>query len=294
MSREFVAASERANWQVAPSEPVLANYDDAKIEYRRSVEDLIRPIPRKSLLKKTFITISLNVLCADIDTKSPNLDPIQRDIYLPVEIALTKWNMAEREKPADERKFVTKHWIINPGRPTRNCVNRAIEHASKTHKIDFEKLAPDSNKDQHIEDDLNKVLREINSLLLPDRTVFSVSLRNCRQDLGALKWLVLQTGAKTSPIKVYSLEDLFVVVNRSLTTIDNDNICQGMASYLLHQTINPYEEDAKCEFHRELLRKTEEDCGCCAKALAECSTNAFLDNVHINIMASSSMAGEDH
>lgn len=282
MSQQFVKASQRPDWQVAPTELQLANYDEHKITYRAHVEKMIQNISRGNLLKKTFLTISVNVLCPDSDSKSPNLDPIERDIYLPLEIALTKWTMADRDMDRSERNFKTRVWIINPGNPTVGNNVNSLSHI-KFHKIDYKMLSKD---DELVESDPKKVMADINSLLLPDRTVFSLTIKKCRQDLGALKWLNLKTGCKMKPINVYSLEDLFVVVNRRLAPDRNEHICLGVAQYVLNQINDSLDDELKCEFHLKVARESDEDCSHCARALAESSTHSFLDFTNLNVAIS--------
>lgn len=267
-------------WQVAPAEYQIANYDQHKAHYRKQVEEFIKPISIKSLRKKTFITISTNVLCADIDTSHDNVDPIERDTYLPLEIALTKWSLAEAKKPQKDRTFNTSVWMINPGNPTRNSVCASRDHQAK-HKISFDLEDPGQNP--YIAQDLGQVMKDINSLLLPDRTVFSTSLRQCRQDLGCLKWLNKATGFKTKPIKVFSLEDLYVVLIRHINPKSKTIISQGIAHFRMEFCSAHYDTTLHCDYHRARILGDEDgdgDCRFCARNLSISHTSILLDDIH--------------
>lgn len=269
--------SEPLDWQVAPAGYEIANYDKPKIHYREQVHNFIKPLSLKSLRKKSFITIATNVLCADIDTSKENIDPANRDIYLPLEIALTKWSLVEAKKAnAKERLFKSSVWMINPGPPTRNSVCASRDHQAK-HKIKFDLEDPDQNP--YIETDLNKVMKELNSALLPDRTVFSLNLYNCRQDLGCLKWLNRATGYKTRPISVYSLEDLYVVLMRHIKPDTKKTIGQGLAHFRMEDCCDDYDTELHCDYHKAVANNDEGDCKYCALNLSVSHTNILLDDV---------------
>lgn len=267
------------NWQVAPEEALIVNSDKYKIEYRQNVENLISKISKKSLKKKTFVTICTNVLCAEIETSKDSIDPIDRDIYLPLEIAITKWSVAEAWKPEKERTYTKHFWMINPGSPPTGCRNHAREQKEKFHLIEFDKI--DKLRDSYFETDLTKVMKEINAILTPDRIVFSQSLLHCRQDLGCLKWLNRETGYKTKPISVYSIEDLYVVLNRNLTDDKSvqDSICLGVAQHRL-KSYDTYDSALQCDYHIDTVKEDSSlECNCCAKAVATAYTIVILNDV---------------
>lgn len=269
--------SDPTEWQVAPAGFEIANYDKPKIDYRRKVENFIKPISLKSLRKKSFITIATNVLCADIDTSKESIDPADRDIYLPLEIALTKWSLSEAKKlKADERVFKSSVWMINPGKPTRNSVCASRDQQAK-HKITFDLEDPDQNP--YITTDLNQVMKEINSTLLPDRTVFSLSLQHCRQDLGCLKWLNRATGYKTRPISVYSLEDLYVVLMRHIKPELKKTVGLGLAHFRMEDCCDGYDTKLHCNYHEALAKEEDGDCKYCALNLSISHTNLLLDDI---------------
>lgn len=279
MSRHLEARNQLVNWQVAPAEFEIANYDFPKITYRQSVEKLIDAVPKKSLKKKTFVTIATNVLCADISSSKDTIDPIDRDIYLPLEIALTKWSVSDSGKSIDERTHTTQAWIMKPGDPPKGCVNYAINHKGN-HSIAYDKF--DDEQDTFLELDLQKIIKEINSFLTPDRTVYSLSLKNCRQDLGSLKWLNRETGYKTKPINVYSLEDLYVVLIRSLSDDENLklSICQGLARHRMEFTSDTLDPKMQCRYHKDRLSEDESSLNC-AKALTVGYTMVLLDDIRL-------------
>lgn len=274
MSKSLAARNDLVNWQVAPAEHEIANYDKPKIEYRRYVEEMIQTLPTRSIRKKPFFTISVNVLCADTTTSKSSNDPIERDLYLPLEIAITKWSLVHGKIPADERDLLVKVWMINPGPPTRGCVCAALEHR-KHHKIEFD---PNDMQNSYVEQDLDKVMKEINSFLTADRTVFSLALKHTRQDLGALKWLNIKTGCKSKPIKVYSLEDLHTVLIRRLKPDCANFIGQGFARHRLN-TANSYDTNLLCDYHETIAQQEEGECRYCACALSLSCTNIIIDDV---------------
>lgn len=272
------------DWQVAPASHEISNYDDAKIHYRESVEEILHALPIKSLKRLTFVTISTNVMCADINTSvsqsRPHIEPIDRDTYFPLEICLTKSSVSDISKSKEERTLKTVHWMFNPGPPPANgSVLWAKDHKEKTHKIDYEKFRPN---DTYIETDLKKVIKEINAFLTPERIVYSVDLKNCRQDLGCLKWLNRKMNYIMKPVKVFSIEDLYVVLNRRLHPKLNqgNHICLGVTRLRFQESSDLYDPDLHCRYHRDKLK--EDDMaytGYCAKAITECWTHALLDDI---------------
>lgn len=266
------------DWQVAPAEWEIVNYDEPKVRYRRLVESFLKPLPIRSLKKKTFVSIATNVLCADIPSSKDTVDPIQRDIYLPLEISLTKWSVADSNQPEEARKISTKVWMINSGRPLTGS-NKYAADQRNLHKIDYGNIKPNDN---YFRSDLPEIAKEINSMLTPDRTVFSVQLRNCRQDLGCLKWLNKEIGFKMKPIKVYSLEDLYVVLIRRMISEDQPKelICQGIARFRMEYTTNTYDAKTKCIYHTDSLKADgENDTGFCAKSMVECYSHVLLNDI---------------
>lgn len=275
MTSQLVARSLLHDWQVAPAEYELANYDENKIEYRQYVQDFITALPKKSLKKKLFYTISTNVLCADIHTSKDTIDPVDRDIYLPLEIAITKWSLASGKEPTNERALDTRVWMLNPGPPPSGCRCFALDHI-KNHKIEFDDW--DKGQNTHIESDVNLIMREINSFLSADRTVFSTSLRNARQDLGSLKWLNQQTDKKSKPIRVYSLEDLYVVLARHFEPAVDPFVGQGIANFRL-SCIENYDPVYHCKYHQTRAKLDDGTTGNCARALAYLTSNKLIEDV---------------
>lgn len=272
-----MATDSSDEWQVAPAEWELSNYDEPKIRYRQQVEAFIKPVTIKSLRKKSFITIATNVLCADIDSSKGHVDEIVRDLYLPLEIALTKWSVAEGKKPPQERTFKSSVWMLNPGTPTRGSICASRDHQAK-HKISFDLEDPEQNP--YISPDLNQVVKDINSFLLPDRTVFSLSLRHCRQDLGCLKWLNKMTGFKTRPIRVFSLQDLYVVLIRHIKPEAKKMIGLGVAQFRMEICSEHYNSSLHCDYHSALANNdTDGDCRFCARNLTVSHTNVLLDDI---------------
>jgi len=263
-----------AEWQVAPPSYELNNYDQPKIDYRDKVQQIVNSVPIKNLKKKSFITISTNVLCADIETKR-NPDPADRDIYLPLEISLVKWNVRDYMKAPNERELKTYHWIVNPGDIPQGCVNYARDHRNK-HLI--ERL---SDRDTYLEGDLDSIVSQINSVLLPDRTVFSLDIYRCRQDLGCLKWLNRVTGGKLKPVNVYSLQDLYILLIRTLAEDEETrrSVSLGIARFRLNDSEH-YDIERQCNYHRDKLREDgSSSCDCCARALSITHTSILLDDL---------------
>lgn len=272
------------NWQVAPASYEIANYDEPKIKYRQAVEEMIHALPQRTLKRKTFVTISTNVLCADIETSvtklRPDIDPIDRDVYYPLEIALTKWAVSSSNKSWKERQLKTKFWMINPGKPPANgCVGWSSDHRSKTHKVEYEYFKP---SETYLEPDIRKIVKEINEFLTPDRTLFSTNLLNCRQDLGCLKWLNRETDYKMKPVKVFSIEDLYIVLIRRLLPEDQpkDFICLSMAELRISACVDTYNADYQCPYHQDKqLEDDADECRFCAKAMSEMWSHALMDDI---------------
>lgn len=269
------------NWQVAPAEHEVSYYDDPKIKYRRYVENFIKPLPAKSVKKKTFYTIATNVLCADIWTSKDTIDPIDRDLYLPLEISLTKWSLQDGKSPRDTRELSTKVWMINPGPPVKLCNHAAMEHL-KNHKIDFDYRSETRESNALIEEDLVKVMKEINSFLSADKTVFSQNILHIRQDLGVLKWLNRETNYKSKPILVYSLEDLYVVLAKFFNPDhDNTSMGQGIARHKLSNFNDSYNPDLQCIFHRVKTNNDDEgSTSNCAQAISIGYSHVIIDDIY--------------
>lgn len=281
----------RVCWQNAPAEYEIANYDEPKIEYRQLVEKFIEPLSLKSLRKKTFYTIVTNVLCADVNSSKGVKDPIDKDLYLPLEIALTKWSINSKKNNHSEDdsynsspvNFVesdSKVWMINPGPPIRTCNTIAIDHAKK-HKIVWDYDEPD-DQNPYL-DDWDKTMKEINQFLSADRTVFSKELRYIRQDLGCLKWLNQNVKQKINPINVYSLEDLYVVLMRKLTGIPESS-SQNIARFRLDSDGDAhYNAKLQCKYHgNKTLRDDSPDSETryCALALSRCYSNIIANDLY--------------
>lgn len=261
-------------WQVAPREHEIANYDEPKIRYRRYVEDYVKSIPNKTILKRSFYTISTNVLCADISTKAETLDPIDRDLYLPLEIAITKWCLNDGKTPIEERKQDTRVWMIDPGSPTSGSISYSLDH-SKKHKIVLNHASRPTH--EFLEPSTLKVIREINSFLPADRTVFSLDLRRIRQDLGCLKWLNRQAGSRSSPIKVYDLENLYVVLVRRFKPETQSSIGLGIAHLRMEHSSDPYDDKNHCKYHKK--RTEEGECICfCSRNLTFGWSNVLISD----------------
>lgn len=262
-------------WQVAPREHEIANYDEPKFRYRRHVENYIKSIPNKSILKRSFYTISTNVLCADISTKDENRDPIDRDIYLPLEIAITKWSINDGKIDIEERKQDSRVWFLDPGSPTSGSVSYSKDHSLK-HKIEL-----DGNNHrpvhQYIEPEPVKVLKAINSFLPADRTVFSLELKKIRQDLGCLKWLNQQGGYRSSPVKVYDLENLYVVLIRRFNPDARESIGLGVAHLRMEHSSDPWDDKNHCEYHKK-RNDAGECCRFCAKNLSRGWSNVLIND----------------
>lgn len=278
LANTMTSFSELGNdWQAAPAEHEIANYDAHKIQYRQYVQDFIKQVPKKNLCKKAFFTIATNVLCADKESAKPDLFPIDRDIYLPLEIAISKWCLSSTNEPENPKRMITKVWMINPGKPTHLCNSIAKDHALR-HKIDFD--YEDFECNQYIETDLTKIIEEINSFLSIDRIVFSIELKHVRQDLGSIKWLVKTTEAKCKPIKVLSLEDLYVVLSRSFVEPERGmKIGQGLARHRMYSCSDCHDPKNQCVFHQQKARITDGETRNCAKGICIAYTEILIRDV---------------
>jgi hypothetical protein len=273
------------NWQVAPAGHELSNYDDAKIQYRESVQDIIHSLPAKSLKRFTFVIISTNVMCAAVETSvnqsRPHVEPIERDLYYPLEICLTKCSVSDMNKTREERTLKTVFWMLNPGPPPADgSVMWARDHKEEFHKIDYDKFRPN---DTYIEKDIKKIVKEINSFLTPERLVFSTELRNCRQDLGCLKWLNRETNFIMKPVKVFSIEDLYVVLNRRMypKLSQECHICQGVLRMRFQETADTYDPELQCKYHQDKLREDDQaSTGYCAKSMTVSWAHVILDDIY--------------
>lgn len=260
-------------WQVAPAEFQLQNYDQHKIQYRASVESYIKPLNKKSIKKKAFFTISTNVLCAETKSSKESIPPVDRDIYQPLEISITKWSFTSAKDPVDRRILETKFWMINPGEPTYRTA--ALDHKAY-HKIDLD--FKDTSESDYIENDLNKVVKEINSFLTAERLVFSLSLKYARQDLGCLKWLNRETGYRMKAIKVFSLEDLYIVIVRHLKP-DTQMMTQGIVRFRFDFQSDTYNTELQCAYHRAKAKIEDGECRFCARCLSISYSNVIIDDV---------------
>lgn len=276
MSRAYETHCEKIDWQVGPDEREIANYDEPKITYRQDVEKFVKSLPKKSIRKKTFYTIATNVLCVDKATCGTRHAPIDRDIYLPLEIAITKWSLANAKEPIEDRVLDSRVWMINPGRPTNLSNSEALAH-QKQHKIDFD--PDDIEQNQFIEPDLKKIVKEINSYLSADRLVFSLDLKRIRQDLGTLKWLNRETDGSLKPIRVLSMVDLYVVLIRYFKPDCGKMYGQGLATFRMDHCTNSYDTRMLCVYHKTKCKELEGECKNCAKALAQVRANILINDV---------------
>lgn len=266
----------QSEWDVAPAEHQIYSNDEIKVTYRKNCKDIIDRTANKSLLKKPFFTISTNVLCADVDTKYERHPPEDRDIYLPLEISITKWSLMDAKVSSRLRKMTNKTWMINPGQATRGCISRAKEHGQKTHKIEFD---PDDQENVYVEHDWSKVVKEINSFLATDRVVYSLQLKNVRQDLGCIKWLNREVNYKMKPIKFLSLVDLYVILIRHFSPEMGFFIGEGIAKYRMGYCCDPYGK--MCIYHESRSKEDVENgqTAYCAQALSHGWTNKLLDDL---------------
>lgn len=267
---------EANDWQVAPTELEIVNYDDFKIAYRQAVEKFIHSSTKKSLRKKTFYTIATNVLCADTTTSSDRYAPEDRDLYLPLEIAITKWSLADAKKPIEGRVLDSRVWMIDPGPPTALSQSAAKNHQN-LHKIKFESEL--LNENQFIEPDLKQIIKEINNYLSADRLVFSLNLKRIRQDLGCLKWLNRETGGSLKPIRIRNMEDLYVVLIRYFNPSASKMYGQGLANHRMENCTNSYEIRMLCSYHKSTCRERQGECKNCAEALVRVQANVLINDV---------------
>lgn len=278
MSSQFVAQSAKADWQIAPAEHEIANYDDNKIEYRQHVQAFINNLTPKQLRKKVFLSIATNVLCADVkSSKGSDIAPADRDLYLPLEIAITKWSLSDHAEPMEQRITKTKCWLINPGEAPVGCRCFALDHKYK-HKIEIDEGRDDLGQNEHISNDLDEIMKELNSFIGPDRTLFSTSLRHVRQDLGSIKWLNSKVGKKCKPIKIYSIEDLYVVLMRKVEPDFGCSIGQGFANYRF-TCIDSYNPKYQCKCHLAIAQLPDGATENCAKAVCFLTARTVIDDV---------------
>lgn len=265
-------------WQVAAKSYELVHYDEHKLQLRTAVKNMIDLIATKNLKKKTFYTISTNVLCADTSTCYDDIAPAHNDLYLPLEIAILKWSVKDALVAPEERKFELKQWMVNPGKPGLGL--NAIAQAHKAHhKIEVD----DFDKDNpYVETDLVKVMKEINAFLNADRTVFSLGgtefKPRMRQDLGSLKWLNQKAGGKSKPIRVYNLVDLYVILLRRFKP-DDKLICQGVAECRMTYHGNSHDRKRLCMYHKTIAKEEDGECGNCAASLAYVWTEVLLNDL---------------
>lgn len=271
-----------ADWQTAPAEHEINNYDDFKIKYRKYTEEYVQSFNKKQLRKKAFFTISTNVLCADMDSSDTKFYNVDRDIYLPLEIAITKWCLLSQKEPTEDDKVArpmkTQVWLINPGEPTRSCINKARDHSQK-HKIDFD--YGDIENNPYIETDLSKVMKEINNFLTSDRVVFSIQLKHVRQDIGSIKWLRRMSDVKCKPITILSLEDLYVSLSRTFAKPEEGKkIGQGLARHRMGNSITEcYNPEIQCIFHQAKAQMDGGETCYCANAITQSYSNVIVGDV---------------
>lgn len=267
--------SPKFQWDIAPAEHEIYSMDHIRPMYREAVKQYIQ-VPNKSLMKKPFFTIATNVIGPDIDCtirKNPGIDDSLRDIYLPVEISITKWSIRDSKLGRNKRKLETRNWIINPPKVHYSIAQYSRLHQPK-HKIRFEE---EDEESPYIEYDLQKIAREINSFLTADRVVFSQSLKHVRQDLGSLKWLNRELQSRKSqlkPISVLNLSDLYVLLIRKFNDDPDTMIGEGIAKYRL----NGGSSFSVCKFHK-VLEKAGDETPNCAKAVTIGKTHRILDDV---------------
>lgn len=260
--------SSTKEWSIPPSEADVIHYDSVKMDYRRAVENFINPLKDKSLRKKAFYTISTNVLCADLTTKRCE-DPANRDLYLPLEISITRWSLDPSKPP------IALFHMLDPGSPTTGSLCHASDHKTK-HKIQFDTSQKGTN--QFIETDLIKIVKEINAFIGPDRTLFSLDLFKVRQDLGSLKWLKHETQYKLKPINVYSILDLYVVLLRRLAPdYMKPLIGLGFAKFHLGSKVDCWNSEFTCDYHNIEQNNTE----FCAKCLSLATSHKLIEDVEL-------------
>lgn len=268
------AKSDKFQWDVAPADHEIYSDETIKPLYRQAVADMLEGLTNKSLMKKPFFTIATNVLCPHIDTGAGDRDigDANRDVYLPIEISITKWSIRDAKINRTDRKFETKHWIINPG-PHNYHMGKYVRLHKPKHKIEFDEYDAES---PYINNDLQAIAREINSFLTVDRMVFSQTLKHVRQDLGSLKWLNREMEYKLKPITVLNLVDLYVLLMRKFKP-DLEIMGQGPALHRLELTRS---SRRMCRLHRDLF-KTGEETDNCAKALTISKSHRLLDDLKL-------------
>lgn len=128
---------------------------------------------------------------------------------------------------------------------------------------------------------MSKIIKEINSFLTADRTVFSIGLKHIRQDLGSIKWLNKKTGYKSKPIRFLSLEDLYVILVRSFTPPELGNKTgQGLARHRMTLTIGCLDPERQCPFHRAKGKLTDGETSNCAQAVSSCFSEVLRKDIH--------------
>lgn len=262
-------------WGLAPGEHQIYSDDDVRMEYRRIVNRIVNSTAKKSLMKKPFFVISTNVLCAEVETKYDSLPPEDRDLYLPLEITITKWNLMAAKEPSRKRQLITKHWMINPGNPPDKCRATSLEHR-RVHKIDFD---PDDENNPYIEKSFDKIAREINNFLAPDRTVYSLTLRHLRQDLGCLKWLNREVNYKMKPIRFLDLVDLYVVLVRYFKPEEGQAFGCGIAKWSLESFSES--QMKQCDYHEDRLKEdaVNNETQFCTLSRSYSWSDKFLDDM---------------
>lgn len=269
--------SPKNQWDIAPADHEIYSMDHIRPMYRQAVEQYVN-VPNKSLMKKPFFTIATNVLGPDIDCtvkRNPSIDDSLRDIYLPLEIAITKWSIRDSKLGRNQRELDTRVWVINPGKVHYSIAHYSRLHTPK-HKIQFQ---DEDEESPYVEYDIQKIVKEINSFLTVDRVVFSQTLRHVRQDLGSLKWLHRESQSQKSqlkPISVLNMSDLYVLLIRKFNHDPDTMIGEGIARYRL----NGGSSFNVCQFHKA-LEKAGQETPNCAKGLTIGKTHRLLDDVRL-------------
>lgn len=265
-------------WDIAPADHEIYSMDHVRPMYRKAVEQYIN-VPNKTLMKKPFFTIATNVLGPDVHYSRRRVSMLSDDlvdIYLPLEIAITKWSIRDAKLKRKERKIETRCWVINPAAAVDYTVAQYSRLHFPKHKISFD---TDIDKESpYVEDDWQKIGTEINSFLSQDRVVFSQSLRHIRQDLGSLKWLnhelIKLHNKGLKPISVLNIVDLYVLLIRKFNTDPDFMIGEAIANYRLNKGHCFHQ----CKFHKHLLEVDIETPNC-AKALTIGKTNKLLNDM---------------
>lgn len=243
------------DWEPGPGEHDITHQDDVKIKFRKFTEDyLVQCKSIKDLFKKKFVNISTNVLCAVVDSDKEHIPNYIRDLYMPVELSVTKWSL-----DMEEKDYVVHHFMFHPGEPARNCRVEAQKH-QPMHKITGIRDGPlDTPREKYKE-----VLSTIYQLVSHDYTLFSMSIKHIRQDLGSIKWLVDQVCGpdgnrkKYKPLKIYSLQDLYICVAKRVGFFTSI-IGTKVAEKRLDSTGYEYELDLLCHYHKQPEYET---CNC--------------------------------